>query len=148
LKVLFDTYIILDVLLDRERFIELSASLVSLVETNVIEGYLCATTVTTIDYLVSKAYNRDQANIAIKKLLNIFQVAEVNKDVLRLSTDSKFTDFEDAVLHYSGQLVSVDSIVTRNIIDFKRAEYPVYSPIELWGIIKTSPLFGEGTKTQ
>jgi predicted nucleic acid-binding protein len=138
LKVLFDTNIILDVLLDRERFIDLSASLVSLVETNVIEGYLCATTVTTIDYLVSKAYNRDQANIAIKKLLNIFQVAEVNKDVLRLSTDSKFTDFEDAVLHYSGQLVSVDSIVTRNIIDFKRAEHPVYSPIELWGIIKTS----------
>jgi predicted nucleic acid-binding protein len=138
LKVLFDTNIILDVLLDRELFIDLSASLVSLVETNVIEGYLCATTVTTIDYLVSKAYNRDQANIAIKKLLNIFQVAEVNKDVLRLSTDSKFADFEDAVLHYSGQLVSVDSIVTRNIIDFKRAEYPVYSPIELWGIIKTS----------
>ena len=88
MKVLFDTNIILDVLLDRERFIELSASLVSLVETKVIEGYLCATTVTTIDYLVSKAYNRDQANIAIKKLLNIFQVAEVNKDVLRLSTDS------------------------------------------------------------
>ena len=138
MKVLFDTNIILDVLLDRELFIDLSASLVSLVETNVIEGYLCATTVTTIDYLVSKAYNRDQANIAIKKLLNIFQVAEVNKDVLRLSTDSKFTDFEDAVLHYSGQLVSVDSIVTRNIIDFKRAEHPVYSPIELWGIIKTS----------
>jgi len=148
LKVLFDTNIILDVLLDQELFIDLSASLVSLVETNVIEGYLCATTVTTIDSLVSKAYNRDQANIAIKKLLNIFQVAEVNKDVLLLSTDSKFTDFEDAVLHYSGQLVSVDSIVTRNIIDFKRAEYPVYSPSELWGIIKTSPLSGEGTKTQ
>ena len=135
MKILFDTNIILDVLLDRELFVELSANLVSLVETNVVEGYLCATTVTTIDYLVSKTYNRNKANLAIKKLLNIFQVAEVNKDVLLLSTDSKFTDFEDAVLHYSGQWVSIDSIVTRNTSDFKRAEYPVYSPIELWGII-------------
>lgn len=139
MKVLFDTNIILDVLLDRELFVELSASLVSLVETNLVEGYLCATTVTTIDYLVSKTYNRNKANLAIKKLLNMFQVAEVNKDVLLISTDSKFTDFEGAVLHYSGQLVSIDSIVTRNTSDFKRAEYPVYSPIELWGIINVSP---------
>lgn len=135
MKVLFDTNIILDVLLDRERFVEPSASLVSLAENNIIDGYLCATTITTIDYLIAKATNREKAKSSIQKLLSIFQIAEVNKDVLLLSTESKFSDFEDAVLHYSGQLAFVDSIVTRNIKDFKKAEYPIYSPDELCGII-------------
>lgn len=54
MKVLFDINVILDVILNREKFVKLSASLVSLVETNKIEGYLCATTLTTIDYLVTK----------------------------------------------------------------------------------------------
>jgi len=136
LKVLFDTNIILDVLLDRKPFVEFSSSLVSFVENKEIEGYLCATTITIIDYLVAKAHGRKKAKLTIHKLLSIFQIAEVNKDVLLLSTDSKFSDFEDAVQHYAGQLASVDSIVTRNNADFKQAEYPVYSPDELWGIIQ------------
>lgn len=44
MKVLIDTNVILDVLLNRAPFVELSANIVSSVETRVIEGYLCATT--------------------------------------------------------------------------------------------------------
>lgn len=135
MKVLFDTNIILDVLLDRKQFVELSATLVSLVETKNIEGYLCATTITTIDYLVTKAHNRKIAKESIKKLLSIFKIASVNREVLRLSVESNFTDFEDAVQFYSGQLVEVDSIVTRNVNDYKKASYPIYSPNELLGIV-------------
>ena len=136
MKVLFDTNIILDVLLDRKQFVELSASLVSLVETNDIEGYLCATTVTTIDYLVTKTHNKKLAKAAIQKLLSLFKIARVDQKVLLLSIESEFTDFEDAVQYFSGQLVDVDAIVTRNIKDYKKANYPIYSPRELWGIIQ------------
>ena len=136
MKVLFDTNIVLDVLLDRKQFIELSASLISLVETNNIEGYLCATTLTTIDYLIAKTHNRKVARASIQKLLLIFKIAKVDEDVLSRSVESEFTDFEDAVQYYSGQKAEVDSIVTRNINDYKKASYPVYSPSELWGIIK------------
>jgi predicted nucleic acid-binding protein len=137
-KVLFDTNIVLDVLLNRSQFVENSAALVSLAEQEVIEGYLCATTITTIDYLVSKSVNKEQAKISIQKLLSIFCIAEVNKNVLLLSTESKFTDFEDAVQHYSGKLVQVAAIVTRNINDYKHSEYPAYTPSELLGIIKVN----------
>jgi len=136
LKVLFDTNIILDVLLDRNPFVEFSSSLVSFAEDKTIEGYLCATTITTIDYLVTRVHGRKKAKHTIQKLLSIFQIADVNKDVLLLSTDSKFRDFEDAVQHFAGHLASVDSIVTRNNADFKQAEYPVYSPDELLAIIQ------------
>ena len=60
MKVLVDTNVILDVLLNRTQFVELSANIVSAVETRDIEGYLCATTVTTLDYLISKAKRRSR----------------------------------------------------------------------------------------
>ena len=136
MKVLFDTNIILDVLLDREPFVELSASLVSLVEKREIKGYLCATTLTTIDYLISKSHNRDMAKKELSKLLGMFQICSVNQQVLQLSLSSRFKDFEDAVQFYSGVCDNVDSIVTRNTKDYKDKQLSVYTPAEIWSIIQ------------
>jgi len=135
MKVLVDTNVIIDVLLNRTPFVELSANIVSSIETKNIEGYLCATTVTTLDYLISKAKNREQSKVEIKKLLHLFGIADVNARVLALAADSAFTDFEDAVLYYSGECVGIDCLVTRNTKDFKHASLPVYTPEELWGIL-------------
>ena len=109
--------------------------LVGMVENKKIVGYLCATTITTLDYLISKALTKKQAKIEIGKLLKIFRIAEVNAKVLALSIHSKFPDFEDAVQYYSGECHEADGIVTRNIKDFRSATLPVYSPSELWGIV-------------
>ncbi|VAX10532.1 hypothetical protein MNBD_GAMMA26-496 [hydrothermal vent metagenome] len=135
MKILFDTNIILDVLLNRKKFVELSANLVGMVENNNIDGYLCATTITTLDYLISKTINRKQAKIEIKKLLAIFSIAEVNSIVLELSVNSKFADFEDAVQYYSGECCEVEGLVTRNTKDYKNTNLPIYTPDELWGIV-------------
>ena len=138
MKVLVDTNVILDVLLNRAPFVELSANIVSSIETKNIEGYLCAKTVTTLDYLLSKAKNREQSKVEIKKLLHLFGIADVNSRVLALAADSAFTDFEDAVLYYSGECAGVGCVVTRNTKDFKHASLPAYTPEELWGILLVS----------
>ena len=135
MKVLFDTNIILDVLLNREKFVELSASLVSMAENKEIKGYLCATTITTIDYLVAKEHDRNRANTEVQKLLNIHSISEVNKQVLDLAINSGFKDFEDAVQYYSGKCVGVDCLVTRNLKDYKGSQLAVYSPSELLSVI-------------
>lgn len=135
MKVLFDTNIILDVLLAREPFVALSATLVNQVEQQCIEGYLCATTLTTIDYLLNKSLPATPAKAALKTLLTLFQVATVDKAVLQLAVDSGFRDFEDAVQHFAGKQAGINALVTRNQQDFKHAEYPVYSPQELWAIL-------------
>ena len=136
MKVLFDTNIILDVLLDRKSFIKLSAGLVSLVEEKEIKGYLCTTTITTIDYLITKSHNRKTARNGISKLLGMFQICGVNEQVLQLALNSKFKDFEDAVQFYAGVCSNVDSIVTRNTKDYKEEQISVYTPAELWSIIQ------------
>jgi len=137
LKILFDTNVILDVLLNRKPFVELSANLVSSVENKTIEGYLCATTITTLDYLISKSRNRETAKIEIQKLLTLFQIADVNSTVLTMAINSGFTDFEDAVQYFSGKCSNVDGLVSRNTKDYKKAVLPIYTPDELWSIIST-----------
>ena len=135
MRVLFDTNIILDVLLNRKEFVEYSANIVGMVESNQIEGYLSATTITTLDYLISKTKNKKQAKTEIIKLLAIFKIAEVNSKVIELSVNSEFDDFEDAVQYYSGECCGAESLVTRNTKDYKNANLPIYTPEELWGVV-------------
>lgn len=135
MKVLFDTNIVLDVLLNRQPFVEVSANLFSAVENKEAEGYLCATTITTLDFLITKASNRNKAKFAIKKLLSLFKISAVDLTVLELALNSSFKDFEDAVQYYAGECSAVNCLVSRNTKDYKQAEYPVYTPDELWGIL-------------
>lgn len=136
MRVLFDTNIILDVLLNREPFVVNSALLMGHVEKKDIEGYLCATTMTTLDYLLSKALNKRESSTGIQKLLSLFKVSDVNSTVLDLSVNSDFSDFEDAVQYFSGVCSEVNAIVTRNTKDYKNTALPIYIPDELLQIIK------------
>jgi predicted nucleic acid-binding protein len=136
LKILFDTNVILDMLLNRFPHASNAVDLVSMVEQNVIQGFLCATTITTIDYLCTKAIGKDLARNAINQLLELFLIAEVNQTVLKNAANSNFSDFEDALLYQSGIYIKINGLVTRNVKDFKFAEYSIYTPQELLHFIK------------
>ncbi|MCD6175565.1 MAG: PIN domain-containing protein [Planctomycetes bacterium] len=137
MKVLFDTNIILDVLLDRKPFAEHASFLLSKVERSEINGFICATTVTTIHYLLSKHLDREKARISINSIVGLFEVASVNRIVIESALKSKFTDFEDSVLHESARHAGVEYIITRNIKDFKRSKIPVFTPTEFLSILES-----------
>ncbi len=130
MKVLFDINVILDVLLDREPFVNDAVYLLSKVELSEITGFVCATTVTTIHDLATKALGANAASRHVDALLALFVIAPVNRLVLEGAAKSKFKDFEDAVLHESAIHAGVEYIVTRNSIDFKRSQLPVFEPRE------------------
>nr|VFJ94985.1 MAG: hypothetical protein BECKLFY1418B_GA0070995_106417 [Candidatus Kentron sp. LFY]VFJ95789.1 MAG: hypothetical protein BECKLFY1418A_GA0070994_10536 [Candidatus Kentron sp. LFY] len=100
-----------------------------------IEGFLCATTVTTIDYLLGRCIPVSDARKAIGKLLQLFEIAPVNRPVLEQTLLSRISDFEDAVLEQSGLLVGADVIVTRNTRDFMNASIPALEPDKLLSMI-------------
>ena len=137
MKVLFDTNVILDVMLLREPFFKSSALLLAEIERKNIEGFVCSTTVTTIHYLVEKTKGRKVALSQIESLLKIFQVTPVDKSCLESALKSKITDFEDAVLNESAYREGLDGIVTRNEKDFKQSKLTIYNPEELLKILKS-----------
>ncbi len=131
MRVLVDTNVVLDVLLNREPFAESAARVLALVEESRIEGFLCATTVTTIDYLLGQALAAPHARAALQRLLNLFEIAPVNRPVLEQALRSGVSDFEDAVLEQAARLVSADAILTRNLKDFKKSSVTAFDPPEL-----------------
>lgn len=137
MKVLFDTNIILDVLLDRKPFSEHASYLMSKVERSEINGFLCATTVTTIHYLLSKNLDKKNAITSINSIIALFEIASVNRLVIENALKSKFTDFEDSVLHESARHAGAEYIITRNIKDFKNTKIPVFTPTEFLSMLES-----------
>jgi len=135
LKILLDTNIVLDVLMDRMPFSDAAVELFSKVEDGAIIGYLCGTTITTVYYLASRTLGAARAQEEIKKLLSLFEVAPVNRLVLESALIIDFSDFEDAVIHEAACHVGADVIVTRNLKDFKKSRISVYTSEELAKIL-------------
>jgi predicted nucleic acid-binding protein len=137
-KVLFDTDVLLDVLLDREPFAEASAQLLSLVELARIAGCVASTSVTTIYYLTRKSLGAAKTRRAVEDLLGLLEVAPVNRIVLTQAVASKFADFEDAVIAHAAHESRADVIATRNVKDFKHSPVPAQTPDDILAAIAAS----------
>lgn len=131
MRVLIDTNVILDVMLEREPFVEASAEVLSRVEAGELTGCVCATTVTTLHYLATQAVGSERALSEVRKVLSLFEVAPVGRSVLESALELGIKDYEDAVLHEAARQVDAQGIVTRNIRDFKAATLAVYTPEEI-----------------
>lgn len=134
MKVLIDTNIVLDLLLDREPFSENASAVFAHIEHSRVEASLCATTLTTLDYLLGRSLSAKQARQTIQRLLELFEIATVNRSVIEEALASRMTDFEDSVLAYSANLAGADLIVTRNTKDFRRSPVKAVTPTEFLAV--------------
>jgi len=144
-KVLFDTNVVLDVLQQRKPHFIFSAPLMNRVEQGTVTGLLCATTVTTIAYLTEQYLMKEQGKkrmdaragtaVVLNMLLKVFDIAPVTRAVINSAANSRFEDFEDAVLYESAVAAGVDGIVTRNQSDYEKSTVAIYSPQELEAVL-------------
>lgn len=130
MRVILDTNVVLDVLLDRKPYVSAAVEIFSLVEKSHIEGFLCATTITTIDYLLKGSMPNAKACRALGRLLEIFEIAVVNRPVIEEAMRSKIKDFEDAVIEQAGCFVGAQAVITRNARDFKKSILKILDPAE------------------
>lgn len=137
MKVLFDTNVVLDVLLARGPHAATAAQLFACVERGEMQGVVCATTVTTIHYLARRAVGPKAAQKHLRQLLSLLAVAPVTGEVVASALDLGFSDFEDAVVHEAARACGAVAIVTRNGQDFAKASLPVLSPAELLAVLVT-----------
>ena len=139
MRVLFDTNVVLDVLLARAPHVGPATTLLDHVAARTVDGLLGATTVTTIHYLATKAIGAAPAQRHLRTLLGLFDVAPVTRAVLTDALDLAFPDYEDAVLHEAARHASAKAIVTRDPKGFAKARLKVYAPEELLRFIQATP---------
>jgi len=118
-RILLDTNVVLDVLLDRKPYADASAAAWASVETGVLEGMLAAHAVTTIHYLIRKEMGNTKAARTISAILRVFEVAAVDGVVIREALQLPVSNFEDAVTAAAARLAGCECIVMRDPKGFR-----------------------------
>jgi len=131
MRLLIDTNIVLDVMLDRAPHAGVAAQVLSLVDSGRIDGALCGTSVTTIHYVAARTVGEKRAAALVKELLQIFEIAQVDRQTLMSAAGLGFADFEDAVIHEAASAWGASGIVTRDKTGFQQATLPVFNAHEL-----------------
>lgn len=139
MRVLFDTNVVLDVLLARAPHVATATTLLDRVAAKSLDGLLGATTLTTIHYLAGKVVGARAAQGHVRTLLGLFEVAPVTRAVLTDALDLRLADYEDAVLHEAARHAGAEAIVTRDSKGFARAGLKLYAPDELLRFLAAAP---------
>jgi predicted nucleic acid-binding protein len=136
MRVLLDSDVVLDFLLERAPFSEVAGELFELIAQGACSGYVSGITPINVFYLMRKAKGIDKARQATSDLLIAVRVCPITQIVLEAAFALSFTDYEDAVQHASATAAGLDAIVTRNLEDYKNASLPVYSPVDFLNQLK------------
>lgn len=132
MKIMCDTNVIIDVLLEREPFAEASCRVLSLCEEHKIEGFVSASSVTDIYYLVRKyTHSTELAYKAVGKLLEIVKVCSVTNNDILTAFQRKARNFENCLVATCAKSIRCNCIVTRNKKDFEEFDIPLLTPEEL-----------------
>lgn len=131
MKIIIDTNVVLDLLLEREPFVETAIALFEQIEQGNLEGFIAATTITNIFYIIRKTEGREVALAAIHRLLIGVQFCAVNRQTIETALKLELKDFEDSIQLACATLNQLDAIVTRDQKDFIGSNLPIYSPTEL-----------------
>jgi predicted nucleic acid-binding protein len=131
MSILVDTNVLLDVMLCRNGFYPDSRAVFEIVETNDIDAFVSAVSMTNIFYILRKfKHSIDDVYSLMDDLSALFAIAPVTETTIINAMALRWKDFEDAVQFMSAQGVNVEYIITRNKSDFETFEIPCLSPSE------------------
>ena len=122
MKAFIDTNLVLDVLAERRPFYETSARIWELVESRDLKGYLSATTITDIFYILKKQLGPEKAYDLVNKIMMVFDITSVSQVDIRKALKLGFQDFEDALQFVCAKKIGAKYLITRNTEDYQQAE--------------------------
>ncbi len=129
MRILLDTNVVLDILLERSIFLDDSLEMMKKAISNGDKLFLSASAATDIYYIVHKNTNsKDRALTCVKSIVTILDFAKVDEEIILSATQSKLSDFEDAVVEAVAKSISADCIITRDVNHFKKSSKRILTP--------------------
>lgn len=129
MNVIIDTNVILDILGNREPFVQHSAKVLMLSAKGKLSASITANTVTDIYYLTKKYLQSHEAvKNALLGLMEAVDVVDVTKADCIKAFDLPMHDYEDALLAQCAKRVKADYIITRNVKDFAGSQVNAIAP--------------------
>ena len=121
IRALIDTNVVLDCLARRQPFVHDADGIFDLIEKGSVLGFVTASSVTDIHYLLGKAIGINLSLRAMEYLFEAFEVLSVTKADCVNALRSTIKDYEDALIAECANNAELDFIVTR---DMEFLNYP------------------------
>ena len=136
MKLMIDTNILLDVLLDREPFSDASAMIWRLCEAKETEGCISSLSFANIAYVLRKKIDKQSIMSMITDLSLIFRFEDLGQGDLYGAAACQWDDFEDGIQFATAVRIKADCIITRNKKDYVDSIIPVMTPEEFLSAYK------------
>lgn len=128
-KVLIDSDVILDLFFNRKPHAQFAETIFKMCEAGKIKGYVTSIIISNTYYLLKKITTHEKVIAKLRLLISITEVINTDKETVLTSLNSDFKDFEDALQHFSAvKFGGIDTIITRNIKDYKKSKLSVMTP--------------------
>ena len=131
MKVLLDLNVVLDVVLNRQPWVADAKQIWNAHQSGVIDGFLAATELTNLFYIVRRTAGEPAARTAVRACLATFHIEPVGQTTLEEADRQPGLDFEDNVCIACAIAAEIDWIVTRDPAGFSQSPVSAVSPAEL-----------------
>jgi predicted nucleic acid-binding protein len=136
IRVLLDTNVMLDWLLDRKPWSDDALPLWQARDTGRLITYISASAVTDIFYIARRQVGTAAALASVDQSL-VLEIAPIDKETLLRARALPGSDFEDNVAIACAEAERLDFIITRSIDDFRYSPVPALEPLALLPYLPT-----------
>lgn len=128
-KILIDTNVLLDYLLEREPYFENAKKIVALCVEGKVKGCIAAHSICNMFFILRKDFSSKERREILFTLCSIFDVEGINKQkILSGLVNEEFLDFEDCLQMECAKAYGADYIVTRNVSDYITSKIQAIEP--------------------
>lgn len=130
-KILIDTNVLLDYLLEREPFFDDAKKVILSCADGETSGCIASHSISNMFFILRKDYNVMERREVLLNLCKIFDVEGIDKAKLISGLQNEnFSDFEDCLQMECAKSYKADYIVTRNVSDYATSEVKAITPQE------------------
>ena len=128
-KILIDTNVLLDYLLEREPFVEEAKEIIRACTDGKVKGCIAAHSIPNMFFILRKDFDEKERREILLNLCKIIDVEGIDKvKIVSGLENGKFSDFEDCLQMECAKSYEADYIVTRNISDYDTSEIKAILP--------------------
>lgn len=130
-KILIDTNVLLDYLLERQPFFADAKRVILSCTDGKTKGCIAAHSISNMFFILRKDYSIKDRREILSNLCMIFDVEGIDKTKLLSGLlNENFVDFEDCLQMECARSYGAEYIVTRNVSDYATSEIKAISPKE------------------
>ena len=128
-KILIDTNVLLDYLLERQPFFEDAKNVILSCTEGNTNGCIAAHSISNMFFILRKDYTARERREILLSLCTIFDIEGIDKTKLLSGlANQDFTDFEDCLQMECAKSYGAEYIITRNISDYLKSDIKALLP--------------------